>query len=389
MLADLRDPRPENWRELVAERNDSVLDRFAVLEEGLEAPQMFVAWSTHTVASITVHDALTGLAQGELPLPGFGTISGMSERFDGGHELWFSYTDHTTPSSVYRVDAQTREVTLWATPPGTVEVPPVHTHHITYRSGDGTEVRMFVITPTATPDRPRPTILYGYGGFGLPLEPTFSASKLAWVEAGGVYAVANIRGGGEEGEDWHRDGMLANKQHCFDDFIAAAEWLIDQGWTSSERLSIAGGSNGGLLVGAVMTQRPELFAAVVCEAALLDMIRYEQFGLGATWNVEYGSAAQEEEFAWLHAYSPYHHVVEGVAYPATLITVFDGDSRVDPMHGRKMAAALQHAQSADRDILIRDEENVGHGARSLDRSIELLADVLSFTAKWTGMEVNA
>lgn len=388
MAAPAADPRPEQWIELVAEQADSVLDSFIVLEDGLAAPELFIAWSTHTVASITAHDAATGALKRTLALPGFGTIAGMSERYDGGHEFWYSYTDHTTLGSVYCYDAASDAHAMWAKPPGFVDVPQVHTHHITYRSADGTEVRMFVIAPTAEPDRPRPTILYGYGGFGIHPEPAYSASKLAWVEAGGVYAIAHIRGGGEGGEEWHRDGMLANKQHCFDDFIAAAEWLIAQGWTSPEHCSISGNSNGGLLVGAVMTQRPDLFAAVVCEAALLDMIRYEQFGLGATWNVEFGSAAKAEEFGWLSAYSPYHHVVEGTRYPATLLTVFDSDSRVDPMHGRKMAAALQHAQSADRDVLIRSEDNVGHGARSLDRSIELIADVLAFTATWTGLEVD-
>ena len=387
MVASAADPRPEHWKPLVPEHPESVLDRFVLLEDGLAEPELFIAWSTHTVASITAHDAASGALKRTLTLPGFGTIAGMSERYEGGHELWYSYTDHTTLGSVYRYDAAADAHSLWATPPGSVDVPPVHTHHIAYRSADGTEVRMFVIAPTAQPDRPRPTILYGYGGFGVSLEPAYSASKLAWVEAGGVYAIANIRGGGEEGEEWHRDGMLGNKQHCFDDFIAAAEWLIAQGWTSPEHLAISGGSNGGLLVGAVMTQRPDLLSAVICEAALLDMVRYEQFGLGATWNVEYGSAAKPDEFVWLHSYSPYHHVVEGTHYPATLITVFDSDSRVDPMHGRKMAAALQHAQAADRDILIRTEENVGHGARSLDRSIDLLADVLAFTARWTGLEV--
>jgi prolyl oligopeptidase len=387
MSAPAADPRPEQWTELVAEQADSVLDSFLVLEDGLAAPELFVAWSTHTVASITAHDAATGEPLRTLTLPGFGTIAGFNSRYDGGHEFWYSYTDHTTLGSVYRYDASTDAHSLWATPPGSVEVPAVHTHHITYTSADGTEVRMFVIAPSAKPEGPRPTILYGYGGFGLTLEPAYSGAALAWVEAGGIYAIANIRGGGEEGEEWHRDGMLGKKQNCFDDFIAAAQWLISEGWTTPEQLSVSGGSNGGLLVGAVMTQRPELFAAVLCEAALLDMVRYEQFGLGATWNVEYGSAAKAEEFAWLHAYSPYHRVVEGTAYPATMFTVFDSDSRVDPMHVRKMAAAVQHAQSADRDILIRAEGNVGHGARSLDRSIELVADKLAFAAHWTGLEV--
>ena len=388
MLAPAADPRPEFWTELVAEQADSVLDGFIVLEDGLPSPELFVAWSTHTVASITAHNPVTGELLRSLTLPGFGTIAGLNPRYDGGHEFWYVYTDHTTLGSVYRYDAATDTHSLWATPPGTVDVPAVHTHQITYRSSDGTEVRMFVIAPSDTPDQPRSTILYGYGGFGISLEPAYSGAALAWVEAGGVYAIANIRGGGEEGEEWHRDGMLSKKQHCFDDFIAAAEWLVEQGWTTAAQLTISGGSNGGLLVGAVMTQRPELFAAVMCEAALLDMIRYEQFGLGATWNVEYGSAAKAEEFAWLYSYSPYHRVVEGTAYPATLFTVFDSDSRVDPMHVRKMSAAVQHAQSADRDILVRAEGNVGHGARSLDRSIELVADKLAFAAHWTGLEVT-
>ncbi len=389
MVAPANDPRPECWEELIAEHPESVLDRFIVLSDGMESSEIFVAWTTHTVASLTAHDAVTGSVKRVLQLPGFGTLTGFTERYDGGHELWYSYTDHTTLGSVYCYDALTDAHSLWASPPGSVAVPKVQSHHVTYTSHDGTEVRMFVITPNETPTRPLPTILYGYGGFGVPLEPAYSATTLAWVEAGGIYAVANIRGGSEEGEEWHRDGMLDKKQNVYDDFIAAAEWLIAKGWTSAEQLAISGGSNGGLLVGAVMTQRPDLFAAVVCSAPLLDMVRYELHGLGATWNVEYGSAQDPEQFGWLHAYSPYHRVTSGTRYPATLFTVFDSDSRVDPLHARKMCAALQHAQAADRDILIRAEENVGHGARSLDRTIDLSADVLAFTAAWTGLKVNA
>ena len=389
LVAPASDPRPQNWRELIAESPDSVLENFIVLSRDLPAPEVFVKWTTHTVASVTAHDARTGALKRTLQLPGFGTVASMTERYDGGHEIWYSYTDYTTPASVYRYDARSDSHSLWAAPPGTVEVPDVRTAHVTYTSADGTEVRMFVISPQAGTNTPRPTVLYGYGGFGVSLEPAFSANALAWVEAGGVYAIANIRGGGEEGEEWHRDGMLAHKQHSFDDFIAAAEWLIAEGYTSAAQLSISGGSNGGLLVGACMTQRPELFAAVVCEAALLDMIRYETVGLGATWNVEYGSATKPDEFQWLHSYSPYHRVRPGTSYPATLITVFDNDSRVDPMHGRKLCAALQHAQAAERDILIRAEENVGHSSRSLDRTVSRVADVLAFTASWTGLEVPA
>jgi prolyl oligopeptidase len=206
-----------------------------------------------------------------------------------------------------------------------------------------------------------------------------------------VYAIAQLRGGGEEGEEWHRAGMFGRKQNVFDDFHAAAEHLIATGVTTPDRLAISGGSNGGLLVGAALTQRPDLYAAVACSAPLLDMVRYERFGLGATWNVEYGSAADPEQFGWLLAYSPYHHVREGVAYPATLFTVFDSDTRVDPLHARKMCAALQHATTAgpaERPILLRNETEVGHGARSVSRSVELAADQLAFLARYTGLRLD-
>ena len=211
---------------------------------------------------------------------------------------------------------------------------------------------------------------------------------LAWVEAGGVYAIANLRGGAEEGEQWHRAGMREHKQNVFDDFHAAAEHLVGTGWTTPAQLAISGGSNGGLLVGAALTQRPDLYAAVVCSAPLLDMVRYEQFGLGATWNEEYGDAADPEQLGWLLAYSPYHRVSDGVDYPATLFTVFDGDTRVDPLHARKMCAALQAATTSAAPVLIRRERNVGHGARAMSRSIELSVDTLAFAAAHTGLQLG-
>jgi prolyl oligopeptidase len=235
-------------------------------------------------------------------------------------------------------------------------------------------------------------VLYGYGGFGVPLTPGYSAGILAWVEAGGVYAVANLRGGSEEGEEWHRAGMLGEKQNVFDDFHAAAEHLVAGGWTTTPQLAISGGSNGGLLVGAALTQRPDLFAAVVCSAPLLDMVRYERHGLGATWSVEYGSAQVAEEFGWLHAYSPYHRVVPGTRYPAVLFTVFDGDSRVDPLHARKTCAALQHAGEGvegARPVLLRRERDVGHSSRSLSRTVDLAADTLAFSAAHTGLDLGS
>ncbi|MFG1705175.1 prolyl oligopeptidase family protein [Nonomuraea sp. M3C6] len=383
-VTDPAEPGFETWRDLIPEDPEAVLSDFAILDD-LERPVMLVGWTRHAISEITVHDLETGERVGEVPTPGLGSIGGIAERPEGGHEAWFGYTDNTTPPSIQRYDARTGETTLWAASPGAVEVPPVRTSQVVYQSKDGTDVRMLIISPADDTPGPRPTILYGYGGFGLSQTPGYSASILTWVEAGGVYAIANLRGGGEEGEEWHRAGMLANKQNVFDDFHAAAEHLIATGVTTAGQLGISGGSNGGLLVGAALTQRPELYAAVVCSAPLLDMIRYEQFGLGATWNVEYGSAEDSEQFGWLRAYSPYHHVQESVPYPATLFTVFQSDTRVHPLHAWKMCAALQHASTAERPVLLRNEAEVGHGARSVSRTVDLSADVLTFLARHTGL----
>ncbi|MEV5753440.1 prolyl oligopeptidase family serine peptidase [Actinoallomurus sp. NPDC052308] len=388
-VADPADVSPDTWRDLIPEDAEAVLTDFAILDD-LDRPVLLAGWTRHAISEITVHDLATGERIGEVPVPGLGSIGGIVERPEGGHEAWFTYLDHTTPSSVYRFDATTGETTLWASPPGTVDVPDVEARQVTYTSKDGTEVRMLIVARAdAAPGEPRPTILYGYGGFNVPLTPAYSAGTLAWVEAGGVYVVANLRGGSEEGEEWHRAGMLDKKQNVFDDFHAAAEKLIADGWTTADRLAVSGGSNGGLLVGAAIAQRPDLYAAAVCSAPLLDMVRYERFGLGQTWNVEYGSAEDPEQFGWLYSYSPYHHVRDGVAYPATLFTVFESDTRVDPLHARKMCAALQHATSeAGGPILLRNEAEVGHGARAVSRSIDLSVDTLSFMAAHTGLTVD-
>ena len=404
--ADLADRA--GWRDLIREDPEAVLRGFALLDgsgldgpgldgPGLDRPVLLASWTRHALSEITVHDLVTGDRLGEIPLPGLGTAGGLSERPEGGHEAWFGYTDYTTPPVILRFDARTFQVTTWASPPGSVAVPAVATRQVTYSSADGTPVRMLIVSPSSAaapdagpsgPDRPRPAILTGYGGFDISLTPAFSPNTLAWVSAGGVYAVANLRGGSEEGEQWHRAGMLEHKQNVFDDFHAAAETLIGDGWTTPGQLAISGGSNGGLLVGAALTQRPELYAAVVCSAPLLDMVRYEMFGLGQTWNVEYGTAADSEQLGWLLAYSPYHHVVAGTAYPAVLFTVFTSDTRVDPVHAYKMCAALQYATSSspqDRPVLLRAEGQVGHGARAVSRSAELAGDTLAFAARYTGL----
>lgn len=394
MVADPSDLRMQARRELIAERDDAVLENYAILDGSeLERPIMLVSWTVHAVAVVTVHDLATGEQIDTIALPGIGTIGPMRGHPEGGHELWFVYTDYATVPRVLKYDASTESLTVDAYPPGFVEVPKISSTMHTYTSKDGTEVRLMMLSPAEVdgnaPPEPLPTVLYGYGGFGVSMSPSYSPSILAWVEAGGIYTVACLRGGTEEGEWWHRDGMLGKKQNVFDDFIAAAEWLIDGGWTTPEQLVISGGSNGGLLVGAALTQRPELFAGVHCSAPLLDMVRYESSGLGATWNVEYGSAADAEQFSWLYAYSPYHRVVDGTDYPATLFTVFDSDTRVDPMHARKMCAALQHATNSSAPILIRTEADVGHGARSISRSVDLSSDVLAFMAAVTGLSPTA
>ncbi|HEY5201325.1 MAG TPA: prolyl oligopeptidase family serine peptidase [Acidothermaceae bacterium] len=380
------DPGPETWRDLLPEDPEAVLEDFSILDgDELARPVLLASWTRHAVSELTLHDLATGERIGEVPLPGLGSIGGLSERPDGGPDCWFGYTDHTTPSSVFRYDARTGQTVAWASAPGTVEVPTVHARLVTYTSRDGTPVRMIVVSTAADPDHPRPTILGGYGGFGASMTPGYSATMLAWVEAGGIYAVANLRGGGEEGESWHRAGMRGNKQNVFDDFHAAADWLSNNGWTTPAQLGISGGSNGGLLVGAALTQAPDKYAAVACSAPLLDMVRYEKFGFGQLWSEEYGSADDPVELGWLFAYSPYHHVVEGTEYPAVLFTVFDSDTRVDPLHARKMCAALQFATSASRPIIFRRESDVGHGARAVSRSVDLSVDTLAFLAAHTGL----
>ncbi|HET9769602.1 MAG TPA: prolyl oligopeptidase family serine peptidase, partial [Acidimicrobiia bacterium] len=340
-VADPERPAPEHWTDLLPESEDVLADWC------LTADAVVAVRAHHGVSRVTVHDLGTGAAAGEIPLPGLGVAS-VTSRPEGGDDVWIGYQDFTTPAQVWHAGlsgptrrssatppvAQERHLAarLWAAAPGTPDLPEIRTEQVTYPSADGVEVRMFVIhrADVGAGSGPHPTVLYGYGGFQVSQVPAYSATVAAWVERGGVWVVACIRGGSEEGEAWHRDGMRDRKQHCFDDFIAAGEALAAAGWTSPDRLGIYGGSNGGLLVGATLTQRPDLTAAVVCSAPLLDMVRYELFGLGRTWNDEYGTAADPTELGWLLSYSPYHRVVAGEAYPAVLFTVFENDTRVDP-----------------------------------------------------------
>ena len=385
-VADPTKPQPEHWREVVPE-SDGVLE----------------AWALTDTAAVVVHlrdvksEVSTWRLDGggqiaHLPLPGLGLATVETRRDRGGEDIWIDYTDFVTPSLVLHAPSPSATPTTWATAPGALDVKGISARQVFYESKDGTRVPMFVIArDDVEPNGKRPTVLYGYGGFNISLTPAYSAGILAWTEAGGVYAIANLRGGSEYGEDWHRAGMRDKKQNVFDDFHAAAEWLISNDWTDRDHLAVSGGSNGGLLVGAAVTQRPDLFAAAVCSAPLLDMIRYEKFGLGITWNDEYGTADDPQELEWLLGYSPYHRVEDGTRYPATLFTVFEGDTRVDPLHARKLCAAMQHATAAspdERPILIRRETDVGHSTRAKSRSIALMVDTLSFLASRTGLELG-
>jgi prolyl oligopeptidase len=372
---------PQEWTTVLAEDAEAVLEDWALLDGSIAALR-----SRHALAELALHDP-DGRLRTQVELPGQGSAGGLSSEPEGGRRAWFSWTGATTPTSALELDAEAGSTAVWAGPPGQVELGAVQATLVEFASTDGTVVRAQVLSPTGSPDRPRPTVLYGYGGFGVPLTPAWTPSALAWVEAGGVWVVANLRGGSEEGEQWHRAGMREHKQNVFDDFASCADFLVEQGWTTPQSLGIYGGSNGGLLVGAALTQRPAAYAAVVCSAPLLDMVRYEQFGLGRTWNDEYGSADVAEELEWLLSYSPYHHVRAGTAYPAVLFTVFDGDSRVDPLHGRKLCAALQWATTSDAPVLLRSESDVGHGARAVSRTVGLSVDTLSFLARHTGLEL--
>jgi len=395
-VADPAAPGPEGWRDLIPEDPSAVLRWFAILDndgedndDELTRPVLVVSRTRHAVSEVTVHDLATGSRLATLGLPGIGSVGGIAERPEGGHEAWFGYTDYTTPPVVLRYDATTGAVDTWATSPGSVSDPPaVRASQVTFQSADGRDVRMVLLEPGGegtVRSGEKSTVLYGYGGFDISMTPGYSPSILAWVEAGGAYAIAALRGGSEEGEEWHRAGMLDRKQNVFDDFHAAASWLIASGVTSAERLAAWGGSNGGLLVGAALTQWPSLFSAVVCSAPLLDMVRYERFGLGETWNTEYGSASSATELPWLLGYSPYHRVADGVAYPAVLFTVFTNDTRVHPLHAYKMCAALQHATSSSRPVLLRAEGQVGHGQRAVSLAAALAGDCLAFAAKETGL----
>jgi len=382
-------PDPGGWQTLLPEDPEAVLNDVVILDGAqLGRPLLLAVRSRHAVSELTLHDLATGELAGSVPAPGAGTVTQLREHPDGGPYAWFCYTDFRTPPGVYRFDARTGKVTAWASSPGGVTVGAVHVRQVTYASRDQTVVRMFILSPSGRPDRPRPAILYAYGTFGHARTPAFDPFRLAWVEAGGVYAIANVRGGGEEGQAWHRAGMKESRQNTFDDFHAAADYLVDHGWTSRRQLGIHGGSAGGQVAAMALIQRPGGYAAALCSAAALDMVRHELSGTGALSVREFGSARHPQELRWLLAQSPYHGVRQGAGYPAVLLTASDADARVNSLHARKFAAALQHATSApagEKPILLRREDNAGHTDRAVSRSIPLWLDQLGFLARQLGL----
>ncbi|MFS8740745.1 prolyl oligopeptidase family serine peptidase [Synechococcus sp. WC10meta] len=392
LLTDLNAPR----RRLVAIDLDNPGQVQEVIPEAEETLQgvslinnQFVAFYLKDAHTQIKTFALDGTYLGEIPLPGLGSASGFGgKRYDT--ETFYTFTSFTTPPTIYRYDFTTGRSTLFRQPQVDFDPQAYEVQQVFYPSKDGTRIPMFLVHRRGlarTGDHP--TLLYGYGGFGISLTPSFSVGLVAWLEMGGVYAQPNLRGGGEYGEAWHQAGTKLNKQKVFDDFIAAAEWLVANGYTNPSKLAISGGSNGGLLVGACLTQRPDLFAAALPAVGVFDMLRFHKFTIGWAWISEYGSPEDPEEFKALYAYSPLHNLKPGTAYPATLITTADHDDRVVPAHSFKFAAALQAAQGGSQPILIRIDTKAGHGAgKPTTKLIEETADRWAFLVEVLGIQTD-
>jgi prolyl oligopeptidase len=379
---DTRKPQRENWKEIIPQQPEPMTG------VGLVA-NMFVVHSLKDAKTQVSLFTMDGKLVRNVALPGIGTASGFGgKRTDT--ETFYSFSSFATPPSTFRYDLITGESTLLRRANVDIDPEQFEVKQVFYSSKDGTKVPMFLAHKKGLVlDGNQPTLLYGYGGFNIPLTPAFSISRVGWMEMGGVFAVANLRGGGEYGEDWHQGGTKLKKQNVFDDFIAAADWLIANKYTSSRRLAIQGGSNGGLLVGACMTQRPELFGACLPAVGVMDMLRFQKFTAGRYWVDDYGSSDDPEQFAALRKYSPYHNIKPGTKYPATMVTTADTDDRVVPGHSFKFAAALQAAQGGEAPILIRIETRAGHGAgKPTTKIIEEAADQLAFLVKVFGMQVK-
>ena len=369
---DTRIPARDSWLELVPESRDTLRSVNAV-------GGRFVATYLHDARTLVRMFSLDGRAMGEIALPGIGSAGGFGGKRNY-KETFYSFSSYATPPTIYRYDFTTGASEVFRKADVAFDPNNYVTQQVFYASKDGTRVPMFITHKKGLKrNGNNPTLLYAYGGFNIPMTPRFSVSNLVWMEMGGIYAVANLRGGGEYGEDWHQQGMKHNKQNVFDDFIAAAQFLIDNRYTSTPKLAVQGGSNGGLLIGAVMTQRPDLFGACLPAVGVMDMLRFNKFTIGWAWESDYGSPQDPDDFAALRAYSPYQNIKDGVCYPPTLITTADHDDRVVPAHSFKFAARMQAAQSCENPILIRVETRAGHGAGTpTSKRIEQAADQWAF-----------
>jgi len=381
VLVDPRNPDEKNWQDVLAERSEPLQS------VGTAGGKLFASWRKDVATRAYVF-SLDGKLENEIALPGVGTAGGFGGLNDDKY-VFYSFTSFNFPPTIYKYDIATKKSSVFRT----VEIPGFkpenyETKQVFYNSKDGTRVPMFLVYKKGLKlDGNNPTLLYGYGGFNVVTAPSFSSLRMALLEQGVVYASANMRGGGEYGEKWHEAGTKLKKQNVFDDFIAAAEWLIANKYTSSNKLAIQGASNGGLLVGAVSNQRPELFRAVIEQAGVMDMLRFQKFTIGWNWIADYGSSeANEAEFRALFAYSPIHNVKAGVKYPSTLITTADHDDRVVPAHNYKYAAALQAAQGGPNPVLIRIDTNSAHGASNTTKSIEQTRDIYAFLFENLGVE---
>ncbi len=360
------------WQEVIAETDD-VLESVSLFGE-----IFYSSWLKDARGKVTRH-SIDGSPTGEVELPGVGTVFGFEGPQDA-EETFFGFTNYVTPTSIYRVELPSGDVSLWRRPEVALDVEDFVTEQLFCKSKDGTTVPIIVTRKkTSKLNGSNRTLLYGYGGFNISITPSFSPATAAWIDGGGIYAVANLRGGGEYGRQWHEDGMRLKKQNVFDDCIAAAEYLVEKKYTEPERLALQGRSNGGLLVGAVMTQRPDLFGACLPAVGVMDMLRYHKFTIGWAWATEFGSSDEEDQIDNLLSYSPLHNLKPGTCYPATLVTTADRDDRVVPGHSFKFAAALQEAQGCEHPTLIRIETRAGHGAGTpVSKRIDEYADVWAF-----------
>jgi prolyl oligopeptidase len=372
LAVDLKNPSRNQWREIVPE-GSAVIDSVTAA-----AQRLFVNYTENASSHVRVFDA-SGRYLRDLKLPTLGSVTGFSGRWTS-KEAFFGFTSFATPRTVFRYEPISNRQEVWGREQVPIHSEQFRVRQVWFESKDGTRVPMFLVHLKGLRlDGSVPTLLTGYGGFNLSNTPYFSTTAALWAENGGVFALANLRGGGEFGEQWHEAGMLAKKQNVFDDFIAAAEWLIKERYTNPSRLAIEGTSNGGLLVGAALTQRPDLFGAAACGYPLLDMLRYQKFLVAKYWVSEYGSSDNPEQFRYLYAYSPYHHVRPGTKYPAVLFFSGDSDTRVAPLHARKMTALLQSATASGRPILLRYDTEAGHSrALPVSKQIDESADVLGF-----------